>query len=224
MWPRDATVAWNDSGEFVEERQNVPGLLGDGMPHLASLVSLEEQAGDSQTAQVLAGGLHFDLQLFRDFTHTHLGMTLEKFENLNPSMIGKSFDNPLKPLGAGPRPPNHAFGRLHDSPRYQTSPPCRGYSNILKNVGMVLFAPRRLGGIPCCPRSFSRHSDPHAVYLRAAYGISWSPRRPICLWAICGSTSLRFTPLGSHLSTSSPSSLPQAPFLLAYRRELCRNP
>jgi hypothetical protein len=43
----------------------------------------------------------------------------QKFEDLNPAVVGEPLDQPLETFGSCALPPDHAFFRFHTSPTLQ---------------------------------------------------------------------------------------------------------
>jgi len=101
-------------GESVEtgkELEDVARTVGQGVTDFAAVVAFDHQAGDDQPAQVLAGRFHFDLQMLANIPHAKLRTRRQEFENLNASVVGKTFDRALETLAPHPLAPHHAFDR-----------------------------------------------------------------------------------------------------------------
>jgi hypothetical protein len=96
-----------------EKFEDVARMVGEGVSDFAAVVALDDQAGQDQPTEVLAGGFHFDFQLFTDLADAKIRAPGEQLEDFYPAVIGETFDHPLELFGPRPLGTDNAFAGSH---------------------------------------------------------------------------------------------------------------
>ena len=122
------------SDERIEKAQNIPGPVGEGVSDFASFVTPEQQSGNDQPSQMLAARPDLNVKFVANLADAEFRVHRQQFENLNATVVGKSFDDPFQPFAAGPRSTNDAFSCLHPATSMRSLPPV---DNIPTFLGML---------------------------------------------------------------------------------------
>jgi len=69
---------------------------GQGVFDLAPAVSLADEPGQGETADVLTGGLAAHGHPFPDLPQGKPGLGLQELEDLNPAVVGHSLEHPFQ--------------------------------------------------------------------------------------------------------------------------------